>query len=232
MKKLLIAGNILLLGIIFFQACNPTVEKDKPGVKTVSKDCGDDSCNREICKDYSGIPLDGVIDGPTLRKLSIDYAADPGKANITGEFMADGRTPEKDALSVYFRLEQLKNFIWRMEQAACRSGCDTSTDLAIRFYLIRYPGDLGTAAAAECLSTLSKDCANKHSLALVPAFKKGEYYYDYSLTNFSFDCFSLPITNNNLATLKSAAMVSSPGFGDNHGGLGPPPAPGTYPTSE
>jgi hypothetical protein len=230
MKKILITLNVLFLGIILFQACNPK-SKEKSSVTTTSAESATtDSCGRTVCKDYSGIPLEGVVDGATLKGLSIAYSTDPGKANITDALMPDG-SPTKDALSVYFRLDQIKNFIWQMEQVACIAGCDSTRDLAIRIYLIKYPDDLGSGHVAECLKSLPADCSSKHSLALVPAYKRGSEYYDFSLTNFSYDCFGKPIPAGNPAGIKAAAIISMPGSGDNHGGIGPPPPPGTYPTN-
>ena len=218
-----------MLAVFYFAGCS---SKD-PCAGT--KPCEGDSCGRQVCKNYDSIPLEGVIDGATLHDMSVAYAADPRKGYVSKpgqESIWD--TTQRDALSVVFTLEQLKNFISKMEQASCRAGCDSSTELAIRFYMIKYPSNLGspTASVPECLKDLSATCASKHSLALVPAFKKAGVFYDFSLTNFSKDCFSIPMPTGNLSSIKMAAMTSTPepGSAENHGGLGPPPAPGTYPT--
>ncbi|HRI25978.1 MAG TPA: hypothetical protein PLZ45_14970, partial [Ferruginibacter sp.] len=140
-------------------------------------------------------------------------------------------SPQGDALSVYFTLEQLKNLIWRMEKTACISGCDSATELAIRLYFIKYPKNMGTAEVPECLRGLSPDCSNKHSLAMVPAYRRGSEFYDFTINALNPYCFKTPVIYDNPTMAATAALISTPGTGDNHGGIGPPPGVGTYPTN-
>lgn len=224
MRKLLIAINVSLLVINL--GCNTYSTGPIQG--------STDKCGRQICKNYSNIPLFGVVDGNTLQKMSSAYAADPGKGFITPATATNPESQEQDALSVCFTLDQLKNFISKMEDAACSAGCDSNTELAIRFYMIKYPGDLGPGSSAPlCLQDLPAICSNKHSLAMVPAFKRGDEFHDFSLTNFNKDCFKLPMKTIDLGSIKNAAILPTAGAGngDNHGGLAPPPGLGIYPTN-
>ncbi|HRI26368.1 MAG TPA: hypothetical protein PLZ45_16945, partial [Ferruginibacter sp.] len=95
MKKVLIILNILLLGIIIFQACKlkktSITDKSLSGTETsASRDCRVDDCGRVICKDYSDVPLDGEVDAETLIKMSSDYSKDNAKSTIAGMTEPDG----------------------------------------------------------------------------------------------------------------------------------------------
>ncbi len=223
MRKLLITANVIL-AVFYFSACKQKLDL-KPG--------STNKCGLVVCKDYSGIPLDGVVDGNTLRSMSQAYADDRGKGFVSLAPDISG-PPERDALSVVFRLEQLKNLISQIEQAACNAGCDSTTELAIRFYMIKYPANMGSTDVASCLKSLPAFCSNKHSLAMVPAFKKDKEYYDFSLNNLVKDCFQHPLSITDSGSKRRAAIIAipMPGSGDNHGDLGPPPGLGVYPTNE
>jgi hypothetical protein len=226
MKKLLLAVNIMLLAAILFQACNKK-PKANPDVPLTNETC------TGVCKDYSGMPLPGIVtDNTLITKLSTDYANDMGKGNLTGLLDPAG-LPQKDALSVCFSLEQLKNLIFKLEVAACKAKC--TDPLGIRFYYIKYPSTVGTADAPADLNGLNVDCANKHSLIMVPAHYNNGYYHDFNISGSGSGCnfilYASKSTSDSLHPVAGIMAPTSGSTGSNHGDLGPPPAPGTYPTN-
>ena len=228
MKKLLIASNVILLGIILFQVHS---QINKPAAKRGQAAFYHpyDSCTGKFCKDYSNIPLQGVISGDLIQKMSIAYSRDPAKSKINYNNQHVPVLPNKrlqqDALSVCFDLEKIKNFIWHMEHAICIAGCDSSQQIGIRIYYIKYdtagmPADLKHAIGSNL---------NKHSLVMVPAYKTGNEWHDFDYSKVEPGCAFTKI-DISLSKFFSAGLISL-GSGDNHGGIGPPPAPGTYPTN-
>jgi len=225
MKKLSFVLNILLAGIILFQACKHNTAKENKTADNTSSvsddkfDCND-SCNLRFCKSYSIDRIEGKLDGDMIKTLSESYSNDDGKGYI------NGRKDETDALSVVFDNEKIKTLIWTMENKACANRCDPSTQLGIRFYYIKYPNDL--PRTDHGLGGLLQEDRNKHSLVMVPVYKPAgsEFWYDYDLTAASVkECFPKDTT-----TTTHLVFGILPG-GDNHGGIGPPPAPGTFPTN-
>lgn len=230
MKKILILSNVLLLGIILFMACNSGSPKEKidttkfGATKPEKKDC-----LSEICMDYTDRHLEGEVNGDLLRDMSEAYADDKSKSRI--DYASKGDKAPKDALSITFDLEKIKHFIWNMETGVCRAGCKGKT-LGIRFYYIKYPQGVDTSDVPADLETVLRENANKHALAMVPAYLGSDrnwYDFDYNmLTEGSCDLAgSIPPPKKGKG--KSVALISI-GSGTNHGGIGPPPDPGTYPS--
>ncbi|HEV7779937.1 MAG TPA: hypothetical protein VGO58_01660 [Chitinophagaceae bacterium] len=236
MKKILLATNILLLGIIVFQACS-TSSTSNPGRSCSS--CGDPNAR-----------LEGVISGDLLDTLSGAYLADvyksfvsdvenvhidPNHDHSTERVIPDYRTGrDSDALSMFFDLGKIKTFISKVENSVCTSGCDTSIKLGIRFYYIKYRFDLDKDNE---LAGLPRNYNNKHALAMVPVYKskRDGKWYDFffnpnpvSGAGCVFDRTIIDIDGG----YNTFALVGGDGDGTNHGGVGPPPAPGTFPTSE
>jgi hypothetical protein len=232
MKKFLIATNVLLLGLIAFQACNSNI---RTGLNT-------DPCMARLCKPYSDGDLGGKIDVKAIREMSLAYSADAGKnfimptcdvVNPNTNYNTARTGGRQDALSIVFDIEKLKNLIYQMEKNACDHKCDTSIKLGIRYYFIKYPCDLGlTRFKGDGLDGLSSKEINNHSLVMVPVYKvkKGEDWYDYNLWDVSGKCFPRIDTiyhRDDFGLFKGIL----PDAGDNHGGIGPPPDPGTFPTN-
>jgi len=243
MKKILIATNVLLLGIILFQACNSKKENSASArVATI------DTCNRMLCKPYDGVGLNGIVSGDVLHELSVRYCQDANKSLV---YEVSGNHPDndhntaklgphdcvpalvrrRDALSMVFDLEKLKNFIWKVQKSVCKSGCDTSIKIGIRFYYIKYPDSM---SKYEALIGLPRDSRNKHALAMVPVFQKPDgNWYDFYFnpdrplpTRCVFEEL-LSDPDNHIITI---GVLDDGSDGTNHGGVGPPPLPGTYPS--
>jgi hypothetical protein len=224
MKKILMSLNILLIGIIVFQACNSN-KQDKTVDVTVNPK---NECLNRFCKTASFDTLHGTLEAGIIKQLSESYLSDKGKGNINGNI----KSP--DALSVVFNIEKIKTIIHEMQEQACLKGCvDNLTKLGIRFYFVKYPGDLGSRN--DGLRGLPAENNNKHSLVMVPVYKSkvnGTWgdWYDYNLWTVSgSNCFD-PIWLGQ-PDKKLVARGILPDGGDNHGGIGPPPEPGTYPTN-
>jgi hypothetical protein len=180
-------------------------------------------CSQVFCKEYDTIDLPGVIDGALLNTLSKDYNEDLNKSNISG-------TGNKDGLSMVFDIEKLKNLIWHIQKAACTANCDSKMELGVRFYYIKYPATLGTEQAPAGLrgtDGLQVINQNQHALAMVGVYRfpNGEWY-DFDFNNLFSACSGL--TGGVSDTVGTVAIL---GEGSNHGGVGPPPFPGTYPTN-
>ena len=239
MKKILIATNIVLLGIVIFQYVNSNNQL----VATVPPPLCTDTCFKKMYKPYEAIELPGRVRGYLIKQMSDSYKADLGKSLINTVCLSVPPNPNitaksgllPDALSVTFNIEQLKNLIYRMEIAACRFDCD-SVQLGIRYYFIKYPCEVGpNRRERDGLEALPASVAGKHSLVMVPAVKvrqpNGTWeWIDYALwSSKKGDCFpKIYISGEDeIFTLDG----SFPDPGDNHGGVGPPPNPGTFPTS-
>jgi len=226
MKKLLIASNVLFLGIILFQARSQSTARivyKSNYFSSLADSCG-------ICKDYSGMPLEGIISGRLLEKMSVLYSRDPGKSKVNynpcnGGFIT--KRPQ-DALSVCFDLEKVKNFVWHIQTAACNAHCDSTLQLGIRFYYIKYD-TAGMDTRDEMRSwIIHNGLLYKHSLAMVPAYSKNGEWHDFDYTQtIESPCVFRPVHSVNAKIFG----VTSMGNADNHGGIGPPPQPGTYPTN-
>lgn len=221
MNKILSAIIIVLLIIISLMTC-----KIKTGSKAVtattartSGGCPDTFCM--VSHIEGDIP--GMLSGSTLAALSDLYFRDKAKSKIN---YATDAEPAKDALSICFDLKKMKELIFRIESNACNSGCADGKELGIRFYYIKYPEKVGPDGTYEELRALTADCANKHAIAMVAAYKEGESWYDFD--------YEIP-DKTKACNLKSASVNSKhiglivQGDGTNHGGMAPPPDPGTYP---
>lgn len=224
MKKILIASNVLLICVIIFQACNT--------YRRVQVDPSTDKCAGIACKSYDSIGIPGLVDGKLVRSMSEAYSHDIGKAYIKGCNSASGRL-KQDAWSVCFNIEQIKNLIWKMEYEACRAGCNRKDiKLGIRFYFIKYP-ELPDATIPEDFREIINLHKGKHSLVMIPAvWRKGRdtTYYDFVLNGGNTNCFFQPVRqlDGNPKLMWAVLPVDE---GDNHGGIAPPPRPGTYPTN-
>lgn len=222
MNKILSAIIIVLLIIISLMTCKIKTDS-KAGTATsaiTSRGCPDTFC---MVSHIEG-EIPGMLSGTTLAALSKLYLDDRAKSKIN---YATDTEPDPDALSICFDLQNMKELIFRIESTACKSGCADGKELGIRFYYIKYPKRVGPGGTYDDLTGLSVDCANKHAIAMVAAYKDGESWYD----------FDYEIPDREKACNLTKASVNSKhiglivqGDGTNHGGMAPPPDPGTYPS--
>jgi hypothetical protein len=236
MKRIALALNALLIGIIVIQACNA-------GNNTGQNVTNIDPCRAIHCKPYGDdVRLQGEVDVDIVRILSEAYAADYPKSHITGSgsrpvdpHNTERVAPGADGLSTIFDLEKIKNLIWKMEEAVCTHGCDTSVKLGIRFYYIKYAMDsINNSNITESMKLVMRANPNKHALVMVPVFKRttDAEWYDFDFKRgVSANCKFERISSrgHNSEFYYGLGVL---GGGDNHGGVGPPPEPGTYPTDQ
>jgi len=202
----------------------------------------DNNCREQLCKAYSADDIHSTLTAAIIQKMSEAYAKDKGKAHIydkTGIL-----TDKEDALHVVFDLEKIKALVYMMESKRCLNKCADNIQLGIRYYFIKYPGDLGEGRnEMDGLDNLDTTYRNKHSLAMVPAYwdKAKDKWIDYNPWTSSSDVCYPSIPKNSAEAIERSAQTKEDkkpeatlfmeptNGGKNHGGLGPPPSPGTFP---
>ena len=229
----------MLLGIIAFQACNSNKTNNTDNTDNTDKKVSLTNTPCSSCGN-SDKRLEGVISGDLLDTLSKAYLADVCKSyvSLTGPVPADGPSTDRvarkrDALSMFFDLEKIKTFISKMENSVCKSGCDTSIKLGIRFYYIKY--QFGADRENE-LSGVPREYEGKHALVMVPVYQKKsdmqwyDFYFSPDAITSGPCVFSRTIIDLD-GGYNTFGLLGGDGDGTNHGGIGPPPDPGTFPTN-
>jgi hypothetical protein len=223
MKKALIALNAFFLIVICFLAC----QQGEPNGAELS------ACTKLHAKDYSGKERKGFLNVKAAKEMADRYDADKEKAYIS----EDGHmTNIEDAHRVWFSIEELKQYIWMMEDTLCKQGCNMdSLNLGIHIYFAKYPDSTGTAALG------ADPKYSKHQTVFMTATYKG------IKNNVDFDpwhigtqkCKPTPLSAFlRLANNKDGMMLKGAGDeGDagvlNHGNLAPPPGgSGGFPTDD
>lgn len=222
MKKMLIAIIILLLIVIFLllycnckKKCVLCDDKGKPGT---------DSC-KVFCNENPG-HLEGMISYNELVRITRLYAGDDGKSTITG-------TGEDDALSMVFDLKKIKTLLWQIDNHLCRNHCDSNARIGIRYYYVKYPPEIGTLEAADCYDGIGVGEKNKHALVMVPVhYVDGKGWVDFDIWRFPNECFHRFEPQDIHGVIPAPSGVPGADGGDNHGGIGPPPGSGIFPTNE
>lgn len=237
MKTVLVVTNIILAGIILyliFPDKTPPVDREV-------------NCKDRLCKDYSGVTFHG-ISADLAKKLSENYVKDDGKKFIRK--VTSVRTIERmdDATSVWFSLETLKKFIWKIEQSACEHPCDRNPVLGVRIYYAKYPDSVSMVSNTE-LKVVKPAFAEHHTLFMVPTFQENNDHIDFDPLYWGENnCKPLPfkdrfsgVKKDDLYSLRNNSLILSPtgikwidsdgdGVPDlmdpalqNHGDLAPPP---------
>jgi|GEM_PF-1161385 len=224
---------ILLSCSLIFWGCPESSKQAKTDPPEVSKAANPPgSCMDQLCKVYTEEDLNATLTGEIIREMTKAYAEDFGKSRINIEGQ-NARTAKEDALSVVFDLEKIKALIYMMESKNCNNNCGKNKKLGIRYYFIKYPNDLGNHPENDGLQDLPEDLRNKHSLVMVPAYfdKRDNAWYDYNPWGLpKTDCYPKIILDGNSNNLKQLVAIEPTDAGENHGGVGPPPKPGTFPT--
>ncbi len=163
MRKISFVANVFFVAIIVFMSCNKTdivpatesknlnLEKTGSSMQTKREPCPG-------CYDYTATGFQGIR-AETAKMMSTNYKL------INQPLLAiDGNIP--DATSIWFSLESLKNYIWKIEQAACKAGCDNALRLGMRVYYGRYPESMTNE-----LANLDPAFAQHHTLFMIPTFQ-------------------------------------------------------------
>jgi len=170
-----------------------------------------DAYYRDDCKSFISVP-DDVLNGG---------------GNNTAR-----RTNKRDAMSMVFDLEKLKTLIWQMDRYSCTHPCTKEIPTGIRFYYVKYPNNLGTNEAPLCLQGLSENERLKHALVMVPVYWDSltQEWRDFNIWSRDLSiCFApFPKVDSAFVGVGGVFRMGDPNSGDNHGGVGPPPDPGTF----
>ena len=202
MKNVLLALNLILFSVIIFQACD-----ERKKIVLAPSAC-------PPCKSYSNFPFTG-IGADVAKSMSSNYQTiDQPLLQIAPN------TP--DASSVWFSVETLKGFIWKMEEAMCKAGC-SDKQLGIRIYYARYP-DAATIASTTDLNVLPSNYEYHHTVFMVPTFQDIKV----PTIHWDFDPWHLGNTDcKNIKTMEDWFRISPRPFG-NEKSLVLSPASGQY----
>jgi hypothetical protein len=191
-KKVLIVTNAALLSIILFMSCNKTDLTTSPVLPS--------PCNP--CTNHTGTPFVG-ISGNLAKSMFTDY-----KNQNQPLLQLDDGT--EDANRIWFSLETLKNFIWKIEEEACKHACIRPMNLGVRIYYAKYPDNMNNPE----LNTLPANYAKHHTLFMVPTYQdisNNETQWDFDPWHWGSNaCEPTPLVD----LFKNASSVVSP-FGAN-----------------
>ncbi len=179
------------------------------------------------CKDYTGVEMKGLIDASVAYDIANAYKGDKSKAVIDG-------TGQEDATSIWFSLETLKQYIWKIENEMQKKKMNAdSLNLGIRIYYAKYPD----AATMKRLG-FKTEYALHHTTFLVATYKGKNNNIDFDPWNMGSDAVRptplkeiLENYKKNQATKAAAAGAGGQGGGGgvlNQGDLKPPPAGDGY----
>ena len=198
----------LLLTTLFF-ACKQPAEKPHPWEG-----------------EFGGKEPAGMIDVNVALEMTKAYQADKGKSQIEG-------TDRPDALSVWFSLQELKHYIWKVEDTLRKQGCNLdSMGLGMHIYYAKYPDE----ARMKELG-FRPEYALHHTAFLTATYKDGK-------SNIDFDPWHIGPEKCKPSPLKNLLYIGDsvrPGRlkdgGDggvlNHGTLRPPPSgSGEFPETQ
>lgn len=206
MKQFLIAGNIVLLGIIFFQACN------NANLRT--------GCKEKVWKDYTNAEWHGAIDSATASELANNYFESEGKKFIWNGVVNTGIL---DTRRIWYSLDSIKKFLWEIEYNSCENNCRDT--LGVHIYFAKYPDSIACARM-----NINPGYANHHTIFMVPT------YWDPLLQrHIDFDpsdSCRRRISNKNRIFLFGAGNTIGDSREQNHGNLAPPPdTTGSFPSN-
>jgi hypothetical protein len=221
MKKFLIAGNILFASIIYFQNCTPAkmIIGAQPGSKK------NWHCINYHDSIFNGIPL-------TVADLMYNIYGTKQYNTLTGNALPNS----SDSRSVWFSLDVLKKFFYKVEDTLHNQGKNQAMRLGIRFYFGTYP-EGKSFSSNPYFNQLPANYAGKHTLFLVPTFDE---IVNNITVHKEFNAFRqsgelnmlLPMqpilldTSTTVSTTPvSIFTITNDIYMQNHGEVGPPPAP-------
>lgn len=152
-------------GIGFLFCISALVSCEKKQTLLVSSGCVEPS-------DYSTFNFPGVS-CQTARSIAKNYQ----NINMPRLQISPG---VQDAACIWFSLENMKAFIWKIENAMCTKNC-ADKGLGIRIYYARYP-DAAAITTNGDLNTLPSNYEYHHTLFMVPTFqdaKNPEIHWDF-----------------------------------------------------
>lgn len=161
---------IVLTAVIIVQSCTKTagINDDNTAAKNVKKEKvsakglgEEDTPPCQECVDYSSLPFKGmsVVNATGIAK---DYQTMNKPKLLIGGLKID-------ATSIWFSVETLKNFIWKIEEATCEQRCPANLNLGIRIYYARYPKIVGTPGTD--FASIPPSYKEHHTLFMIPTYQ-------------------------------------------------------------
>ncbi|HZV71022.1 MAG TPA: hypothetical protein VFG10_15815 [Saprospiraceae bacterium] len=219
--KLSLALNFILVIVVAFLSYRLL----RPNMPTSINPKPFSNCRVMETDDFVGAPPN-IISFRTAKFLSEKYASDTGKSLINSETgMNFGKN---DAISCWFPMDDIKQFIWFTESQMCRFSCSDTVQLGIRFYYGIYPDNVHTQKDYPDLNGLPQSFSNRHTLFMIPMYKnqRGKWIeFDPSAIQKNCDLPRGIDTSNIKPFILSLRNANGDGHDDanNHGGLRPPP---------
>lgn len=172
-------------------------------------------CNN-LCNDYSQDSVYPLVSGDLLQAMADTFVA-------TRTSTPSGILNGKDANSVWFALDDLKKFIWKIENTVCKQDCKDKLNLGIRIYYARYPSiDAANIKRYPDLINVPDSFSNMQTVFMVPTFDQhnSTEHFDFYLDSNFIDkegCRPIVIPQDG-----DIGQVSALCAGKNHGTLCPP----------
>lgn len=232
--KISIILNIALMALVAYLLTRPA-QTETPAAKNEIPTPPSKEEPAPICKDYSQEPLDG-ISYETAKDMFINYKTHYDKI---------GYLDNKeiiDAQSVWFDLETLKKFFYKIEDTLLKQNVTVpDLKLGIRIYYAAYPKK-EDMAADPALSGLPPEYELHHTVFMVPTFtdkKDPQIKYDFNPWYPDLDTQNQPTAVPDILRRREDDPALTTGFilsigsslyMQNHGQVGPPPqvaVPGT-----
>jgi hypothetical protein len=204
MKKFSLLLNLLLASCIAYLYLTRT-----PSTELVEKNCS------RVCLNYSQDSTYELVDGVLLKLMANNYQR-------TRQIIPSRNY--LDAASVWFGLEDLKKFIWQIENSVCKNNCPDTFNLGVRIYYAKYPEiDSANILTYPDLINVPDSFGNMHTVFMVPTFDSltvpgihNDFYLDHSF-NTDKGCMPAIIPSDGIINPVAVLMA-----GKNHGTLCPP----------
>jgi hypothetical protein len=223
MKITLLSTITVLLCTTLFTSCKrlePGAPGDSPGLQRRLAANGGIPQSCPGCTDYSTEDFKG-LSVSAAAKLSNLYSA-----NHYPNYLINGSA--SDSRSVWFSLDSIKKFIFKIEQAMCK--CDVRSGLGIRIQFGEYPSPSSMTGDPD-FSTLNPQMGSRHTLFMIPTYNYNNVDYDFDPWHLGGSC-TKPTTicewfnGPDSSFFKSSQMLAlSPDDSQgskNHGNLCPP----------
>ncbi len=124
-----------------------------------------------------------------------------------------------DANSIWFPLDDIKNFILTIQKDTCGKNCNDT--LGIRIYYARYPQQIDPVANPD-LAGLPPTYVNKHTLFMVPTYNINGEHIDFNPLDTNAKGCKKTLINPDASNIAIRAFSAK-----NHGELCPPVCPPT-----
>lgn len=221
MKKLLIAGNIIFAAIICFQACNPNHEKE--------------ILKNMHCSDYSKESFDGISYATADTMYKLYQQNQYKKIGLVNTSAVDKN--EKDSKCIWFSLETLKKFIYKIEDTLGKQNLNPDVEIGVRIYYATYMDSVAMKNGKYQTTKLPSNYQFHHTVFMMPTFTKKTgtqlIHYDFNpATPLGKGGYPLTLDSARKMYGDKGDFWTTPGlilgltdeiYMQNHGELGPPP---------